>query len=262
MAVGASCLHRPAAVQAVAARAGPAPVTSTIGCTGLPYSAKQTRTSIKARADGTYTEQKQLQRIWRDAEDRTRTELVVKTPSGGEYDVITVDDPVARAHWRWSVNMSSANPSSKKIVNVWPFADKEGPARCWVPAPQQEAVKRFPGYTVEKLPPTTTNGLPVLGNRITRVFASGADGDKHEFTQTTEFWMSPDLGVLVRHVLDDPRMGRVITELSDVQRAPPDPALFKIPEGYQMRIDPLPAPSPIDEIMKSIKPVLPAPPSK
>jgi hypothetical protein len=260
VAVGASGLGRPVAVQDVAARAAPAPVDAVGGCTGLPYSAKQTETRIKARADGTTTEQKQVQLIWRDAEDRTRTELVGETASGGEYHFITVDDPVARAHWTWS-----ANPSAKKVVNVRPFTDKEGPATCWPPASQQEGVKHFPGSgtTVEKLPPTTINGVPVLGDRITRVFSSGADGNKHEFTSTDEFWISPDLGVLVRHVLDNPRMGgKIITELSDVQRATPDPALFKAPKGYDMLTVPPPVPTPIDEVMKSIKPVLPQPLSK
>jgi hypothetical protein len=260
VAVSASYLRRPNVIQDATPRAGPAPVTSVGGCTGLPYSAKQTQIRIKAGADGTTTEQTQVQLIWRDAEDRTRTEAVGKTPSGDEYHFITVDDPVARAHWTWS-----ASPSAKKVVNVRPFTDKEGPAPCWVPTSQQESVKHFlgSGVTLEKLPPTTINGVPVLGNRITRMFSSGADGNKHEFTQMTEFWISPDLGVLVRHVLDDPRMGsKIITELSDVQRATPDPALFKVPKGYDMRTIPPPAPTPIDEMMKSMKPVLPEPPPK
>lgn len=253
VAVSASWLHRPAAIQDATARTGRAPATSVGGCTGLPYSAKQTETRIKARADGTTTEQKQVKLIWRDAEDRTRTEAVGKAHSGGEYHFITVDDPVARAHWTWS-----ANPSAKKVVNVRPFTDKEEAAPCWVPASQQESVKHFPGSasTVEKLPPTTINGVPVLGDRITRVFSSGGDGNKHEFTQMTEFWISPDLGVLVRHVLDDPRMGgKIITELSDVQRATSDPSLFKVPKGYDLRT--VPPPAPIDEIMNGIKPAIP-----
>ena len=216
---------------------------------------------INARADGTTTEQKQVQLVWRDAEDRTRTELVGETPpAGGEYHFITVDDPVARAHWTWS-----ANPSARKVVNVRPFTEKEGPPSCWVPSSQQDEVKHFPGLvvTVEKLPPTTINGVHVLGDRITRVFSSNGDGNKGGFTQTTEFWISPDLGILVRHVMDDQRMdGKIITELSDVQRATPDPTLFKVPSGYEMRVVPPPAPTPTDEIMKSIKPVFPEPPSK
>jgi hypothetical protein len=205
------------------------PVTSVGGCTGLPYSAKQTTTTIKAQADGTTTEQKRVALVWRDAEDRTRTEVVGTTPSGGEYDSITVDEPFARAHWTWS-----ANASAKKVVNVRPFTDKEGPAACWVPVSQQEAVKHFPGSgtTVEKLPPTTINGVPVQGNRNTRVISSGTDGNKHAFISTNEFWISPDLGALVRHVLDDPRMGvKIITELSDVQRSlSQDPTERTVPE--------------------------------
>jgi hypothetical protein len=140
--------------------------------------------------------------------------------------------------------------------------DREGPVPCQVPLSQQGEVRHSPAYTIEKLPPTTINGVPVLGHRITRVFSSGADDNKHEFTQTTEFWISPDLGVLVREVLDDPRTGKIITELSEVRRDTPDPALFKMPEGYEIWTPPPPTPSLIDDIMKSVKPVLPQPPTK
>src|SRR5215471_19143782 len=90
MAVGTSCLRRPAAIQDATVRAGPAPASSVGGCTGLPYSAKRTETQIKEGADGTTTEQKQVQLIWRHAEDRTRIEFVGKTSSGGEYHFITL----------------------------------------------------------------------------------------------------------------------------------------------------------------------------
>jgi hypothetical protein len=39
-------------------------------------------------------------------------------------------------------------------------------------------------------------------------------------------WISPDLGVLMGHMVDDPRIGKMVTELSDIERSVPDPALF------------------------------------
>ena len=42
-------------------------------------------------------------------------------------------------------------------------------------------------------------------------------------------WISPDLGIVMRHIIDDPRTPKVIVELSDVKRDVPDPALFQVP---------------------------------
>ncbi len=112
------------------------------------------------------------------------------------------------------------------------------------------------------LPPDTINGITVLGDRKTTLTPAGAHDNKSEIKTTSEFWISPDLGVIVRHVSDFPNIGKFSTELSDVKRSVPDPGLFKVPEGYEMRVDPPPPPSVLDQIMRDAKPVLPQAPSK
>jgi hypothetical protein len=245
--------------QAVSAT-GSAHATSIGGCTGLPYSGKETTTRVQTRADGTSVVQEDVHLLWRDAEGRTRSELAGKSPSGAEYDFVTVYEPVKRVYWTWSAVSKPAN----KFVNVRPFAATEGPASCWKPVEQVETVRHVPGSnaTVEKLPPTTISGLPVLGNRNTFVIPAGTHSNDREITVRHEFWISPDLGVIVRHVIDDPRVGKITTELSDIKRSVPDPALFKVPEGYQMRDEPPPVASVLDGIMQGWKPVLPQPPPK
>jgi hypothetical protein len=128
------------------------------------------------------------------------------------------------------------------------------------PTPQ---AKRNPGdFTVEFLPPTTINGISVVHNRNTKVVAAGAVGNDRELTLTREFWTSRELGVVMRHMIDDPRHGKIVVELSDVSRADPDPALFKVPEGYEMREVLPPTPTVMGQIMRDIKPAVPLPPSK
>jgi hypothetical protein len=59
---------------------------------------------------------------------------------------------------------------------------------------------------------------------------------------TSETWTSPDLKITVRQITDDPRSGKVTTELTNITRTDPDPALFQAPEGYTVRDMSLPAP--------------------
>lgn len=249
--------------QAVSA-VGSAPATSTGGCTGLPFSAKETTISPTHTSDGTPTEHKEVHLIWRDAEGRTREETVVKTRSGTDYHHVAVYEPVKRAYWTWL----TGDESVSKVVHVRPFQKSEAPAPCWAAPvlPKENTARHDPvsgtTTTIESLPPDTINGIPVLGDRKTTLIPAGAHGNQSEIKATTEFWISPDLGVIVRRVSDDPSIGRFITELSDIKRSVPDPALFKVPDGYEMRVDPPPAPSLLDEIMRDAKPVLPQPPSK
>jgi hypothetical protein len=236
-----------------------APTPSIGGCTGLPYSATQTQTNIKTNADGTTTEHKDVHLVWRDADGRTRDELVFKPRSDDnslEHSVI-VYEPVKRAWWSWSYGVRV----SRKVVWVRHFRDQDGPAFC--PRPPSPQTKRNPGdLTLEFLPPTTINGISVVHTRNFKVLPAGTYGIDHEFTIAHEWWISPELGVIMRHTHDDPRSPKIIVELSDVKRVTPDPALFQVPEGYQMQDVPPPAPSALGKMLQDFKPVLPPPPPK
>jgi hypothetical protein len=254
----ASVLALPVCGAQVVTAVGSAPMTSVAGCTGRPYSGKETTTRIQTRADGTTVEHEDVRLLWRDADGRTRSELVAKTASGAEYRSVMIYEPIKRVYWSWVVGSGSAG----KVAHVRPFAATEAPASCWKPVEQVETVRHVPGSdtTVEKLPPTTISGLRVLGNRDTKAIPAGAHGNDRDFTLMHEFWISPDLGVIVRRVIEDPRVGKITTELSNIQRSDPAPALFKVPEGYEVRDDPPPPPSLLDEIMRDAKPALPEPP--
>jgi hypothetical protein len=225
--------------QAVSA-VGSVPATSIGGCTGLPYSAKETITypTHLHTADGPLVEYKEVHLLWRDAEGRTRTETVGNTRSGAEYHHVMVYEPVKRATWTWF----SGNESVSKIVHVRPFGDSEAPARCWaMPVLSKENTVRHDPVsgtttTIEMLPPETINGILVLGDRQTTLTSAGAHDNKGEIKMTHESWISPDLGIMVRHTIDSQRTGKFVSELSDIKRSVPDPALFKVPDGYEMRV--------------------------
>jgi hypothetical protein len=56
-----------------------------------------------------------------------------------------------------------------------------------------------------------------------------------------ETWTSAELKTTVRQMSSDPRTGTVTTELSNVDRSEPDPALFKPPAGLKVAEIPEPA---------------------
>jgi hypothetical protein len=66
------------------------------------------------------------------------------------------------------------------------------------------------------------------------VVPAGSIDNDRDFTVTSETWVSPELKMTVRQLTSDPRTGTVTTELSNIDRSEPDPALFKPPAGYKM----------------------------
>jgi hypothetical protein len=84
----------------------------------------------------------------------------------------------------------------------------------------------------ETLPTDTIAGVYVEGTRTTEVVPAGAQGNDREITIVAETWTSPDLKITVRQMTDDPRTGKMTVELASIDRSDPDPALFKVPEGY------------------------------
>ena len=86
-------------------------------------------------------------------------------------------------------------------------------------------------------------GIPVKGCRITRTLTGKPDSNQPE-TSITEIWASPELQIdllVTEHYSNGTER---LTKLSNIIREEPDPALFRIPEGY---IDALKRPPAIEQ---------------
>jgi hypothetical protein len=214
----------------------PAPLqtTSGTGFTIAPYSGKETTVTVRMLADGTTSKQTSVQLLWRDAEGRTRRELIQHTVSGAEYRSIVVTDPVAEVYVKWE----TGNPNARRVVSIWPITPG---LRATTPAPSgspgnaatvaASGVSR-PDFQRETLTPQYINGVYAEGTRTTRTVRLEEDNGGRLIKVTNELWISPDLKIIVRHILDDPRSGISTTDVTDVVRGDPDPALFQAPEGY------------------------------
>jgi hypothetical protein len=101
-----------------------------------------------------------------------------------------------------------------------------------LPPPPSGAMQSSSKIDTETLPAGNIAGLYVEGTRTTEVIPAGAAGNDRDITVTSETWTSPELRITVRQVKDDPRTGKVTTELSNIDRSDPAPSLFKPPVGY------------------------------
>ena len=86
----------------------------------------------------------------------------------------------------------------------------------------------------ESLPEQSIAGVQATGARITQVIPAGTVDNDRDFTIVSETWTSADLKTTVRQVSSDPRTGTVTTELSNIDRTEPDPALFKVPANVRV----------------------------
>jgi len=191
------------------------------GYTGAPYSAVETQV---------YQGNMMTILIARDIEGRTRQEYISHDKDGVEVHSIRVFDPTIGGTLMWRVGGSDATHT----VSVFPLAPKQ---RGTAPVPHySEAVPgKKPcgaGCNVEFLPTQPINGYVCQGFRVKRMVRDPST--KSLSIQTTENWTYPELGIILRHIEIDELGGRIQSEINNIVRGEPDPALFRAPEGYAL----------------------------
>ena len=192
-----------------------------------PYIAKQTTTRVQTLANGTNITTVSTSETWRDADGRTRSDSIRTLADGTQYHSFSIYDPVERVRMSWTVDM----PNAPKVVNLYHMPQASSQP---MPAAPQTAQRYYP-YRTESLPPETIDGLYATGTLNTNTTPAGYVGNDRDLTTTRETWTAQSLGITLRSIVDDPRNGKTTTETTDIQQTVPDPALFKAPEGYQIK---------------------------
>jgi hypothetical protein len=207
--------------------AGPLQTTSGTGFSGAPYSGRATTVKVQTLTDGTRTTETFVELLWRDAEGRTRREMIRHDDSGAEYRSIIITDPVGGMYLKWDDNDKAAS----RVMYIWPVT----PAQRVTAPPSpvnQGKVETRPDFRNEILTPQEINGVYAVGSRWNRTIRLEGEISNRVIEVTNELWISPDLRIIMRHIHDDPRSGKEDTEVTDVVRGDPDSALFQAPEGY------------------------------
>jgi len=104
---------------------------------------------------------------------------------------------------------------------------KESNATNKAPAPPP--IKFIP--TKDNLPTQFVDGISVVIHRTILKY-----GDKQQFFQIQEDWLSPDYAMDLRRILLRETMNKETVETKEIVQRAPDPALFEIPPGYSVHI--------------------------
>jgi hypothetical protein len=224
---------------------------------GLPFSATETTVREQTLSDGTVIKSTVEVQLWRDSEGRMRAESTLNSSAAPQGHIVTLWNPAERRTITWvtgnsAVTFASAihlpqsqlngllssqasTPSASPTGARTPLQrTAETPVALSASSSQESANLR-----TETLSPETIAGLEAAGTRATQVIAAGTVDNDRDFTVVSETWTSAELKTTVRQMSSDPRTGTVTTELSNVDRSEPDPALFKPPAG--MKVAEIPA---------------------
>jgi hypothetical protein len=225
-----------------------------LAITGEPYSALQESAGFQTLADGTHIDRKIGNvRMYRDSDGRTRTEnFTSANPESGRPEVltsITINDPVAELSYLLDPGTrvarqfvpptsSTANGSKGGVRPMGaPASPNAAPAgglagTTSAPALVKPPELLRPKSSSEDLGTQEMEGLQVRGWRTTTTFPTGSQGNDRPITSVRETWCSQELRVNILTKTSDPRSGEFTTQLTNIDRTEPDPALFQVPADY------------------------------
>jgi hypothetical protein len=214
--------------------------------TGQPYSAEQESEHSQTLADGTHIQRKgMVSRLYRDSEGRTRTERVpfagLRKTAGEEVPtLIQIFDPVEGYSYTLDSQKHIAHRVAVEVrgaatgnVNRAPGTTREL-ALARKPAGLPVSSRASAGRELKNEPLGTQEieGVPVEGTRITITTPAGAEGNDRPLAHVCERWHSAELDLTLLSKCTDPRSGRIIMRMLNLDRGEPDPALFRVPADY------------------------------
>jgi hypothetical protein len=126
--------------------------------------------------------------------------------------------------------MPATPPAQLGDQSADPVPDKPDPSSSLAVAPSRVAAPKNIDPSPKDLPEQSINGIPVIGHRMVHKY-----GDKNQYLQIQEEWLSPDYALNLREDIVRESIGESTIETRDVVDGEPDPALFSVPGGYLIR---------------------------
>jgi hypothetical protein len=237
------------------------------GFANNPYTATKKITFVQKLVDGTTITRVSTNTEARDSQGRTLVQQGPPVGSLGQSFInTTVIDPVAHTTTIWMSQAKQATrihmpeiqrPTPNPTVTTSSVGSgviggiavtstsieatvmgSAGPVAVGLgsgPGPIATDPNLRPARQSEKLGGKTIAGIYVEGTKITITYPIGFFGNDRPIVNVRETWTSPDLKLIVLSTDEDPRNGSRTTELTDLIRGEPDPALFQVPEGYTVK---------------------------
>ena len=213
---------------------------------GAPYTATWTSTVTRALSNGDTETKVTPVKAARDSRGRTYFDQpywFLKSGTEALQASFWVYDPVAHIEFSWPglrnivdlrhvPDLDSPEEKKKLIDAPWLNTMWKVPACvAWDPTDQ-----RYEGgdYRVQELGSREILGIAAQGFRATRLLPAGYLGYEQSAPVTEERWYSDELQITLVDRVDDPRIGKVVWQVTTLKRAEPDPALFHPPAGYRI----------------------------
>ncbi|HEX4576977.1 MAG TPA: hypothetical protein VH117_06475 [Edaphobacter sp.] len=238
-----------------------AAIPQTPGYANNPYTATQKVSLVQKLVDGTTISRVNTTTEARDSQGRTMQQTSGGEMQGQSITHTIVMDPVAHTQTIW---MSQGKQATRiHMPDLHGVVQQSGPIAVGLvsgsmgvgsnasfsqmiqtggsaAAPGMTGTVTVPGTVhparqVEKLCSRNIAGVYAEGTKITITYPAGSFGNDRPIITTHETWMSPDLKLLMLSINDDPRSGTHTTEVTNLDRAEPSPALFQVPEGYTIK---------------------------
>ncbi len=204
-----------------------------------PFSATEERHSLQVLGDGTRIENMQTNRLYRDAEGRTRVEEMNGTITIDDPSTVTrvTLDPAAKTAYKGGLLTRFFKNSG---TNFFGYATGSASAFTTAPTPWTGGntaanMQGVMSETTENLGTQSVNGVNAVGVRTTMVIPKGQIGNNRDIKVMTEHWSSNDLQMLIKSVNSDPRFGDTTYQLTKITQSAPDPGLFQIPADYTVK---------------------------
>ena len=235
-----------------------------------PYTAKFRITSEQTLANGTTITRESTEILAADSEGRRFSEVITAgTGQRPEHSTFHVYDPTTKTNITWTTSNKVAT------VEKMPAPAEQGQARkCWstavdgamnrsarstlivagqpeggvgigsvvgsvtseaVPAPSVKIPTTKNESTSEGLGTQMFQGVEATGRRTTTTIPTGAIGNDAPLVRMNEVWNARSIGLIVRTVTDDPQTGKRTKDLVELNQTEPDPAIFQVPEGYEVK---------------------------
>jgi hypothetical protein len=194
--------------------------------TAAPFTAKIVVTWNQPLIGGGTVSRKYYTQVARDSQGRVRRETRNFIPASSNAEPplrsFAITDPVAGSQitcMQDSTNCTVVDFHAPLIAN-----------EVSIDAP----VEKVKGFTRQSLGQQTMDSLPVVGTRETMVTNAGTGGNSRVLVRSNDLWYSPDLKMYLSVVRNDPQMGQVKLTVTDLSTGEPDPALFGVPQGFNV----------------------------
>jgi len=214
-------LTAPALLSHPSSHARPAGQTGPV--IGKPVSATEKHQTQEILKDGTRSNQSFTGSFYRDDKGRMRVE---------SSSLIVIFDPVAGMLYQLHPKAKTYGEQTVPLRGVQVFIAVVGEG-VWIDISGGHSHGDESG-TRKDLPPSVINGIQTVGTRLTVPIPRETVGNKRPLETVTERWYSEDLKLLVKSSNYDPRSGKASYELTNIVQGPPDPALFRVPQGYTL----------------------------